>query len=582
MHDLQNPLHPRPSPLVTKRLLALLLAFCAPALAAQDQAPPPVELDGTWLWHAGDSLAWANPAHPEVGWSSAQVPGEWELQHPDYDGFAWYRRSVVLPEALMHGPLGIWLPTVGDAFEVYWNGVKVGGEGSLPPNFVEGIGPGLFLVPEAAMAQTRGGEHVITVRVYNEYLYGGLMGGLRIGRYDVLAQRRSPRDMVIGGLVSFFLAIGVYHLAFFIRRRAARENLYFAVLCLAVSLYGATFSEAVSAALIPYINPVRLDLLALALGAPAFVVLIHRLFDLPTRRRDVITTGAFIVAAVIAAALPLPRLAAAYPWLDGVLVAGSFLVVIRAARATSRHRPHASTLVVGTTVFAMALAYDAAGEYSWVPIAQVLPGVNSLFWIGFLVFVVAVGMATAGKWAVTEVTALVDPLTDLSRRHVLEDALRRETERLRRTGGEVALVMIDLDYFKSINDAYGHRIGDLVLARVGRLLRSCARNIDLPARFGGEEFAVLLADSSVEGAAAFAERFRGHLEEVRVPVPGGGTVGVTASVGVAAGSELVDPDELIQTADQALYQAKGEGRNRMICLQLGAPGDPPRIVAMAR
>ena len=188
-------------------------------------------------------------------------------------------------------------------------------------------------------------------------------------------------------------------------------------------------------------------------------------------------------------------------------------------------------------------------------------------------------MGVTASVGVAAGSELVDPLTDLSRRHVLEDALRRETERLRRTGGEVALVMIDLDYFKSINDAYGHRIGDLVLARVGRLLRSCARNIDLPARFGGEEFAVLLADSSVEGAAAFAERFRGHLEEVRVPVPGGGTVGVTASVGVAAGSELVDPEELIQMADQALYQAKGEGRNRMICLQLGAPGEPPRVVA---
>jgi len=554
MHDRRKPLLSIPTSTLTKRLLAvLLLAFCASASAAQDQAPPPVDLDGTWLWHAGDSLAWADPAHPEVGWSSAQVPGEWELQHPDYDGFAWYRRSVVLPEPLSSGSLGIWLPSVGDAFEIYWNGVKVGSEGSMPPRFVEGIGPGLFLVPEDALARARGGEHVVTVRVYNEYLYGGLMGGVRIGRYDVLAQRRSPRDMVIGGLVSFFLAIGVYHLAFFLRRHAARENLYFAILCAAVSLYGATFSQSVAAALIPYINPVRLDLLALAIGAPAFVVLVHRLFDLPTRRRDVVTTLLFMTAAVVAASLPLQKLAAAYPWLDVALVAGAFMVVIRAARATSPHRPHACTLVVGTTVFAMALTYDAASEYiSWVPVATVLPGVSSLFWIGFLVFVVAVGMATAGKWAVTEVTALVDPRTDLSRRHVLEDALRRETERLRRTGGEVALVMIDLDYFKSINDAYGHRIGDLVLARVGRLLRSCARNIDLPARFGGEEFAVLLADSSVEGAAAFAERFRGHLEEVRVPVPGGGTVGVTASVGVAAGADIVNPEELIEAADQAL------------------------------
>ncbi|MBW3656298.1 MAG: GGDEF domain-containing protein, partial [Gemmatimonadetes bacterium] len=105
----------------------------------------------------------------------------------------------------------------------------------------------------------------------------------------------------------------------------------------------------------------------------------------------------------------------------------------------------------------------------WLPVARILPGVPSLFWIGFLVFVVCVGIATAGKWALTEATALVDPLTELSRRHVLDEALRRECERVRRTGGSVALVMIDLDHFKQVNDRHGHGAGDVVLARVGRL-----------------------------------------------------------------------------------------------------------------
>jgi diguanylate cyclase (GGDEF)-like protein len=181
-----------------------------------------------------------------------------------------------------------------------------------------------------------------------------------------------------------------------------------------------------------------------------------------------------------------------------------------------------------------------------------------------------VGIATAGKWALTEVTALVDPLTELSRRHVLEDALRRETERVRRSGGSLALVMIDLDFFKQVNDAYGHRVGDEVLARVGRLLRSTARNIDLPARFGGEEFAVLLFDSGLPGALAFAERFRRHLRELAVPAGGGRTVRVTASLGIAVGSELVDPEALIDAADKALYRAKSEGRDRLVSVDMVA------------
>ena len=181
---------------------------------------------------------------------------------------------------------------------------------------------------------------------------------------------------------------------------------------------------------------------------------------------------------------------------------------------------------------------------------------------------VSVGIATAGKWALTEATARVDPLTELARRHVLDDALRRECERLRRTGGSVALVMIDLDHFKQVNDRHGHAVGDLVLARVGRLLRSSARNIDTPARFGGEEFAVLLCDSGLEGARAFSERFRRHLHDLLIPVSGGGMIGVTASIGIAVGTDLVDPEALLEAADQAMYRAKLKGRDRAVGVEV--------------
>jgi two-component system cell cycle response regulator len=168
------------------------------------------------------------------------------------------------------------------------------------------------------------------------------------------------------------------------------------------------------------------------------------------------------------------------------------------------------------------------------------------------------------------VTALTDPLTGLARRHVLEDALRREAERLRRTGGSVALVMIDLDHFKQVNDTWGHRVGDQVLARVGRLLRHTARNIDLAARMGGEELAVLLFDTSLEGASAFTERFCTHLREMEVAA-GGGVVRVTASCGIAVAADLVAPEELVDAADRALYQAKNSGRDRRVEVLLSSP-----------
>jgi diguanylate cyclase (GGDEF)-like protein len=559
---------------ITRFLFALLLLAATPA-AAQSAADS-VVLDGPWRFRQGDDAAWAHPGLNDGAWRTIAVPGEWETEIGDYDGFAWYRREVVLTEGMRGAPVGIRFGTVGDAFELYWNGVKVAGAGRMPPEFVEGVTPILFLVPDSVLAKAADGRHVVAVRVYNDYAYGGLMMPVRVGRYEVLAAQGSPRAVVIGGLVSFFLAIGVYHLAFWFRRRRARENLLFAAVCLCISIYGATYAEAVERLVMPVMNPYRVGLLALLAGGPAYVALVNRLFGLRGGRRTRLVSLAFGLAFAIGLVLPLRLLAEFNQWIDALLIVGLLLTIARAWKAARPSEtpatPHARTLLVGTAAFSAALSYDLLSEYvAFIPVPRILPGVGGVFWFGFLVFLMAVGTATAGQWALTEVAALVDPLTELSRRHVLEDALRREAGRLKRTGGSLALVMVDLDHFKRINDTHGHRVGDQVLARVGRLLRSSARNLDLPARFGGEEFAVLLYDTEMDGALSFAERFRGNLREMRVPVEGRAAVEVTASLGVAVGSDLVDPEALIEAADRALYRAKSEGRDRLVSVMVEGP-----------
>ncbi|HEX6040151.1 diguanylate cyclase [Longimicrobium sp.] len=554
-------------------LLVLLTLLAAPAFA---QSADSVSLDGAWRFHAGDATAWASPSLDDRAWTTLRVPAPWEDGIGDYNGYGWYRREVRLPDGLRGAPLGLRFGTVGDAFEVYWNGVRVGTRGGMPPDFMEGVVLRPFFIPDSVLDRAVDGRHVVAVRVYNAYAYGGLMTPVLVARYDTLASRRSPRSVVVGGLVSFFLAIGVYHLAFWLRRRAARENLLFAAVCLCVCVYGSTYAEPVQGALIPVMHPYRVGLLSLLAGGPAYVALVNRLFGLRGGRRTRLVHGAFAAAFAVGLVLPLPRLAEFNQWIDGALVMGLVTVVVRAWKASrpgsGTPAPHARTLLLGTAAFSVSLAYDLLSEYfAFIPVARVLPGLPGVFWIGFFVFLMAVGTATAGQWALTEVAALVDPLTELSRRHVLEDALRRESGRLRRTGGSLALVMIDLDHFKRINDTHGHRVGDQVLARVGRLLRSSARNLDLPARFGGEEFAVLLYDTDLAGALAFCERFRANLAEMRVPVAGGAAVQVTASMGVSVGSDLVDPDALVEVADRALYQAKGEGRDRLVSARVEGP-----------
>ena len=571
-HLAAGPPSPPSVPVILRLTLVLLTLLATPAFA---QTADSVALDGPWRFRAGDSAAWASPALADGAWRTVDVPREWEAGIGDYDGFGWYRREVRLPDGLRGGPVGLRFGSVGDAFEVYWNGVKLGTRGRMPPDFVESMPPHLFFVPDSVLAKAPDGRHLVAVRVYNDYAYGGLMTPVLVGRYETLAARRSPREVVVGGLVSFFLAIGIYHLAFWMRRPASRENLWFALLCGCVCVYGATYASAVGAAVMPYINPYRLGLLAMLAAAPAYIALVNSLFGLRGGRRTRLVTLVFAATFGVAAVLPLGLLAQFNEWIDAGLGLGLMLVVARAwraARPAEPATPHARTLLAGTAAFSATFAYDLASEYwAFIPVAQILPGVPSLFWIGFLVFVVTVGISTAGQWAITEVTALVDPLTELSRRHVLEDALRREAGRLRRTGGSLALVMIDLDHFKRINDTYGHRTGDQVLARVGRLLRSSARNLDLPARFGGEEFAVLLYDTDMAGALSFCERFRENLRGLQVPVAGCAAVQVTASMGVSVGSDLAAPDALVEAADRALYRAKSDGRDRLVTVMVEGP-----------
>ncbi len=549
-------------------ILAGLALLSAPVPAADTAPPPPLTLNGEWRFRTGDDPAWAAPALDDRGWATASVPAEWEQEAPGHDGWGWYRREVALPPVLARGPLGLQLGTVGDAYEVFWNGVRLGGRGAFPPRFVEGVHPALFVVPTEALEARPGRPHEVAVRVYNAYAYGGMMGGARVGRYDVLVAQAPPRETVIGGLVSFFLAIGVYHLVFFLRRRSARENLLFAALCGLVALYGATFSPAFAGIVIPWVNPYRLGLIASLAASPIFLALTDHLFGLRARSRRRLVWAFFAACIPVAALLPLHLLARFHDFINVGVFAGLLAIVARAVLAGSMRNPHARTLLAGTAAFASCVIWDLGTEYGLLPAASVLPGVGGLFWIGFLAFAVAVGVETAGRWALAEANALTDPLTGLSRRHVFEEALRREAARLRRSGGSLAVVMIDLDHFKRINDTHGHRMGDVVLARVGRILRHSARNLDLPARLGGEEFGVLLPDTGLEGATAFAERFREHLQALTLP-SAMGPVHVTASAGVAVGDDLADADQLLDAADGALYRAKSGGRDRVVA---GAAG----------
>jgi diguanylate cyclase len=166
--------------------------------------------------------------------------------------------------------------------------------------------------------------------------------------------------------------------------------------------------------------------------------------------------------------------------------------------------------------------------------------------------------------------ARTDTLTGLANRRAFEDAIVREMDRSNRSGSELSLLLADIDHFKRINDTHGHLVGDNVLRITAKMIKGKIRGQDLVARFGGEEFVIMLPDTPLEGAAVVAEKIRASFEKMQVKKKQSQeTIGViTLSLGGASYRKGESLEELIGRTDSALYQSKGKGRNRVTCVDM--------------
>jgi len=161
--------------------------------------------------------------------------------------------------------------------------------------------------------------------------------------------------------------------------------------------------------------------------------------------------------------------------------------------------------------------------------------------------------------------AVTDDLSGLFLRKYMERRIREELARVDRHQGTCSLLMIDIDFFKHVNDTYGHIAGDKVITEIARRLQSTAREMDVVGRFGGEEFLMLLPETRKEGALIMAERIRKKLSTATFQAEGR-TFSITASIGIACSSSVEHPntEKFIQAADKGLYTAKETGRNRCV------------------
>jgi len=159
-----------------------------------------------------------------------------------------------------------------------------------------------------------------------------------------------------------------------------------------------------------------------------------------------------------------------------------------------------------------------------------------------------------------------DPLTGLYNRRYMDDRIDQELRRCKRYHRPFSLAMIDIDYFKKVNDTYGHEIGDNVLRLLASELKLNLRKSDIVSRYGGEEFVIALPETTIENAHFVLDKIRKQISEIFIPSDEGTEFKITFSGGIAACSESVpmNPTDMLKIADKNLYEAKNLGRNRIV------------------
>lgn len=243
------------------------------------------------------------------------------------------------------------------------------------------------------------------------------------------------------------------------------------------------------------------------------------------------------------------------------------LLMFIPAVVLTHSRRRARIFVAALLVFLGSLDFAAR---HWGPLAPLsATALLALKWLNITIFITMFSaLASYFRLRIVQsekhlqAQAMEDSLTGLYNRRHFQLVAEQALARCQRTGSRASLLILDIDFFKRINDTYGHEAGDLVLTAVGRLLKDEAREIDTLARWGGEEFVLLMPDADMAEAMAVAERLRRKVEDTPIAISGA-EIRCTVSCGVAGMSGHEPLNQALARADRALYRSKTEGRNRV-------------------
>jgi diguanylate cyclase (GGDEF)-like protein len=561
----------RPKALAVAVLAAL--AWAAPARAGTADVLRverlPASLAGTWEFALGDPPGGAAELDA-LPFRPVRVPGSWQDAGIEGHGTGWYRVTFDLDPSLAIVPLAFATRQIRDVDEVWLDGQPIGRTGEFPPDYDKGtLVERIYELPPSRSAVP--GRHTLAVRVYNAGPRdGGITGEPRIDSVSTAFHARATREAPRALLAAAFAALGLFSLFFFLRDRGQPDFLWFFLTTSATALFIVSWLSIWTTSGLPLTFLFRVGHAGL-FAVPAMTLLLFlKFFERPlgAAHRAVLA----LQAAGTAGCLLWPRPDDLYYVLPLAYALGTLAAadVLRHLVVSARRRAPHARLLLGATLAAIGAALVDGASVLGLPFGVEID--FALSGPGFFLLLSAFLASMADRLARLRLAASTDPLTGLANRAVLFDRIGLEIARARRHAHPVALAILDLDAFKDFNDRYGHVAGDRLLVAASGALTEAIRDTDLAARFGGDEFVVLLPEADATQAVSCLERIRTGIARARIA---GAERGATASAGVA----VFDPEvrasvsvsAWLRQADAALYAAKAAGRNRVLV----AHGAPP-------
>jgi len=544
----------------------------------------PVRLRGEWVFRYGSLEGPA--ALPTRGAPSGPFmvhPGSWNRQGRPGLGVATHALRVLLPDPPPR-ELALALGETHSAARLYVNGRLVAQRGRVAARAEdERAEPAPVLVRFPVTTQALD----LALDLSNHFHYeGGPVHVPRLGLPDAM-QALLDDDSRVDHLILGCLGVLSLYYALLFAARPERSHLLFALLTAIVTLRVAVTEWHLGVVLpLGAAGQLRLDYFTLFVAPPVYYALLVELFpaDFPRSvRRFSLAFAALAVACLLLPTHVFTRMR------EPGMAAGLMVVTLAfgfVARAALRGREGAALIAGNGLVVVGVAVHDVLARLRLIEESrELLPFANAvLIFSHALVLGLRLSRALRESEALSlelrdvnldlerrisertaelERMATTDPLTGLSNRRDLQRVAEVERARAMRHRHDLAVLVVDADHFKRVNDTHGHAGGDVVLQVVAKELASLVRGHDLVGRWGGEEFVLVLPHLDVVGARVAGERVRRRIAELAIPLPDGDTARLTVSVGgaVARGDESFE--RLLQRADRALYAAKATGRNRV-------------------